>query len=272
MGIERAAGLLACPRCGEGLALAGAGSGRALACGSGHSYDVARPGYVNLLDGPEPRNADTAAMLAARQRVLASGLFDMVAADVAGKLVGRPRVLEVGAGTAHYLVRALGEDEAGVGIALDVSKAAARIAAKADPRVAAIVADVWRRLPVRDHCLDAVLCVFAPRNLAEFARVLRPDGRLVVVTPKPEHLASLRDAHGLLEVPPGKADHLEVAASEFFELRGTTGLLRTRIVDEALAADLIAMGPNAFHRLPEQVAEGPVTTAVTVQGFRPLPH
>jgi 23S rRNA (guanine745-N1)-methyltransferase len=272
VGLERAIDLLACPRCGGGLVFAVAGSGVALTCGCGRSYDVARRGYVNLLDGPEPRNADTAAMLAARQRVLASGMFGAVAADVAGKLVGRPRMLEVGAGTASYLVQALGDDEDATGIALDVSKAAARIAAKADPRVAAVVADVWRRLPVRDHCLDAVLCVFAPRNLAEFARVLRPDGRLVAVTPTPEHLAGLRDAHGLLDVPSGKADHLELAASEFFELLSTTGLLHTRTVDAALAADLIAMGPNAFHRVPEDVAGGPVTTAVSVQVFRPLPH
>lgn len=266
MGIERAVDLLACPRCGEGVTLAE----RALRCRSGHGYDLARQGYVNLLDGPEPRNADTASMLAARTRVHASGLFEEVAADIAGTLVGRPRVLEVGAGTAHYLVRALGDDDHAVGIALDVSKTAARIAAKADPRVASVVADVWQRLPVQDHCLDAVLCVFAPRNLAEFARVLRPDGRLVVVTPKPEHLAGLRDAHGLLDVPPGKAGQLELAAAEFFELLATTGLLRTRGVDAGLAADLIAMGPNAFHRLPEDVQAGQVTIAVTIQVFRPL--
>ncbi len=270
MGIENAVDLLACPRCGNDFTLADTGGGRVLACASGHSYDVARQGYVNLLDGPEPRNADTPAMLAARERVLASGLFGTVASDVAGKLVGRPRVLEVGAGTGHYLVQALGDDETAVGIALDVSKAAARMAARADSRVASVVADVWRRLPVRDHCLDAVLCVFAPRNLGEFARVLRPDGHFVVVTPKPEHLAGLRDAHGLLEVPAGKADQLQLAAAEFFELLGTTGLLRTRGVDARLAADLIAMGPNAFHRVPDGVEAGPVTIAVTIQVFRPL--
>jgi len=270
VGIEAGLDLLACPRCGSGLELGGEGAGRALRCASGHSYDVAKQGYVNLLDGPEPRNADTAAMLAARARVHASGLFEPVAADVAAHLVGRPRVLEAGSGTAHYLVRALGDDDAATGIALDVSKAAARLAARADPRVTAVVADVWRGLPVADHCLDGVLCVFAPRNLAEFARVLRPDGRLVVVTPKPEHLAGLRDRHGLLEVPPGKADQLAVAAAEFFEPLSVGGLVHSRQVDAALAADVIAMGPNAFHRPPEQVSGSNLVVAVNVQVFRPL--
>ena len=37
-----------------------------------------------------------------------------------------------------------------------------------------------------------------------------------------------------------------------------------------LAADLIAMGPNAFHRVPEDVEGGAMTIDITVQTFRPL--
>lgn len=266
MSFAVAAGLLACPLCRSPFTPADGG----LRCVNGHHYDLARQGYVNLLGGPEPRNADTAAMLAARRRVHAAGLFEQVALEIRARLVGRPHILEVGAGNAHYLARALGDDADRVGIALDVSKAAARSAARADPRIAAVVADVWRPLPIRDHCLDAVLCVFAPRNLPEFARVLRPDGRLVVATPQAEHLSGLRDRHGLLRVPPGKADQLALAASEFFELLATTGLLKRTGVSAELAADLIAMGPNAFHRVPESVAAGPVVIAVDVQTYRPL--
>lgn len=264
--LESAAGLLACPACREGLAL----QDQVLRCASGHSFDVARQGYVNLLGGPQPANADTAEMLAARARVHAAGLFDLVAGSVRDRVAGHSRILEVGAGTAHYLRQALGDDSAAVGIALDVSKAAARAAARSDPRIAAVVADVWRPLPIRDHCLDAVLCAFAPRNLAEFARVLRPDGRLVVVTPRPEHLAGLRDRHGLLRIPPGKPDQLALAAAEFFEAVSTTELRRSREVSPHVAADLIAMGPNAFHRLPEGVTGGQVVIAVTIQTFAPL--
>ncbi len=265
MNIDPAVDLLACPRCGAVLTRAEA----ALRCASGHSYDLARQGYVNLFGGPEPANADTPQMLAARSRVHATGLFAPVAEEVRARVAGRPRVLEAGAGTGYYLAAALGDDGR-VGIALDVSKAAARLAARLDPRIAAVVADVWRGLPVRDSCLDAVLCVFAPRNLREFARVLRPDGRLVVVTPRPEHLSGLRDRHGLLSVPEDKAGQLAVAASEFFEVQATTNLLWRRELDAAEAADVIAMGPNAFHRLPDHVEAGPVSVAVTVQTFAPL--
>ena len=47
---------LACPRCGDDLAGAGP-----LRCGRGHSYDVARQGYVSLLAGAA---ADGALVLA----------------------------------------------------------------------------------------------------------------------------------------------------------------------------------------------------------------
>lgn len=266
MSLEAAAGLLACPNCRSGLAL----DGGALRCPHGHSYDVARQGYVNLLGGPEPGNADTTEMLAARARVHAAGVFAAVAEAVAGELTGRRCQLEVGAGTAHYLARALGEDERSVGIALDVSKSAARVAVRADRRIAAVVADVWRPLPVRDHCLDAVLCVFAPRNLPEFARLLRTDGRLVVVTPSPGHLAGLRDRHGLLGVPEHKADRLAVDATEFFELLRSRAIRQQVEVSAATAVDLIAMGPNAFHRVPRDVSGGQVTIDVVAQTFRPL--
>lgn len=243
MGIEAADGLLACPHCGSDLEL---GSGAAT-CPRGHSFDLARQGYLNLLAGPQPRNADTAAMVAARGRVLGSGAFERVL-DLVRQHTGQARrILEVGSGTADYLRRSLGEDPEARGIAVDVSVPAARVAARADQRIASVVADVWSGLPVRDHCLDAVLCVFAPRNLTEFARVLVPGGRLLVLTPNPGHLAELRERFGLLTIQPGKQERLLAAASEFFDLR-TTARVRARLeLSAALAADVITMGPNAFH-------------------------
>src|SRR5205085_2362216 len=84
------------------------------------------------------------------------------------------------------------------------ARPAAGGAARAHPRALAVVADAWRRLPVRNGVLDRVLVTFAPRNGPETARVLRPDGRLVVVTPAPDHLRELVGALGLLRVDPDK--------------------------------------------------------------------
>ena len=53
-----------------------------------------------------------------------------------------------------------------------------------------------------------LLNVFAPRNGAEFHRVLDPAGTLLVVTPDTDHLAELVDALDLLRVDPDKADRV----------------------------------------------------------------
>lgn len=243
MGIGAAEGLLACPHCAAPLVLGPS----VTRCERGHSFDLARQGYLNLLAGPQPPNADTAAMLAARGRVLASGAFDPLLNLVAQQARDAHRVLEVGSGTAHYLRRCLGDDPSARGIALDVSVAAAKVAARVDQRIAAVVADVWSGLPVLDHTMDAVVCAFAPRNLAEFARVLRRGGRLLVVTPNPGHLAVLRERHGLLGIEPDKQQRLLAAAAEFFDLRGTSRVRTPVELDAELARDVIAMGPNAFH-------------------------
>ena len=244
MSLQAAAGLLACPHCAGELELGPS----VVRCGRGHSFDVARQGYLNLLRGAQPANADTAAMLAARGRVLSCGVFDPLVKLVAQHTRGARRVLEVGSGTAHYLRHCLADDPPTRGIALDVSSAAAKVAARVDPRIAAVVADVWTALPLLDQAVDAVVCVFAPRNLAEFSRVLSSDGRLLVLTPNPGHLAALREHHGLLGIEPDKQQRLLAAAAEFFDLRGTSRLRVPVEFSAELAADVIAMGPNAFHR------------------------
>jgi len=264
--LDRVQDLLSCPTCSGGLSLDG---GR-LRCSLGHSFDVARQGYVNLLAGAEPGNADTADMLAARQRVQGAGIFAPVAEVVAHLSRGRSPVLEAGSGTGYYLSAVLASDPAIVGVGLDISKAAARLCARSDARIGAVVADVWGRLPLRDRSIEVVLSVFAPRNLGEFARVLQPDGRLIAVTPRPDHLAELRAAHDLLDVPGGKAEQLAGAAAEFFDLVDTR-VVKYRVDATAeVARDLIAMGPNAFHTLPETVEATTVGIDVTVQSFRPL--
>ena len=266
MGLDAATGLLACPHCGGPLSI-----GEVVACPRGHSFDVARQGYLNLLASGQPKNADTAEMLAARGRVLSSGLFDRVLNLVAEHARRAPRGLEVGSGPAQYQRQALRDAPSRRGVALDVSVAAARTAARADSRIAAVVADVWAPLPLLDDCFDAVLCVFAPRNLAEFARVLAPSGRLLVLVPNPGHLQQLRQRYGLLGIEADKQERLTAAAGEFFEQTVKSRMLHAVEFSAELARDVVSMGPNAFHEPPVPVE--PVTDQldVTLYVFEPLP-
>lgn len=262
-GLQRAVDLLACPACSSALRL----DESSVACPDGHRFDIARQGYLNLLGGPQPANADSPAMIAARGRVHNTGVFAPLRELLGRVCAGRSRILEVGSGTGAYLQAALGEAPGSVGVAMDISTAAARSAAKLDPRIAAIVADVWQRFPLNDAGLDAVLAIFAPRNFAEFARVLAPSGQLVVITPEPDHLVELRNTHQLLGLHPQKAASVAAHAKDDFELIDRLRHRSTFAADAALVADLIAMGPNAFHELPETVEATDLTVSVTVQVF-----
>ena len=145
-------------------------------------------------------------MVAARERVHGAGAFDPVAAAVAeivsaviAETVGPagpvhpygPVVADIGCGTGHYLAAVLDARPDARGIGIDLSKSCARATVRSHIRSAAVVADAWSGLPIRSSSVAAVLSVFSPRNVADFARILRPGGVVVTVTPEPGHLAEL---------------------------------------------------------------------------------
>lgn len=266
--LERAAGLLACPVCARrGTADAPlVHAQRRLRCGAGHAFDVARQGYANLAGSPQPRNADTAQMLDARERFLGSGVYEPLRRAVVEACGSPASLVEAGAGTGWYLAGAASAHPGATALAMDVSVPALRRAAAAG--LASVVADTWAGLPLRAGCVDALLCVFAPRNAAEFARVLSDAGRLVVATPTTAHLAGLRAALGLLDVAGDKSDRLagQMGAAGLglagrrlveFDAECTSGQLR----------DLVGMGPNAFHEHAAPCGPGSITVSVLVSVF-----
>lgn len=237
---------LACPYCAAPLAARGG----ALACPSGHSFDLARQGYVTLLPrGSRGTGGDTAGMVAARERFLAAGhyapLTRLLAA--AAPAAGDGAVLDLGAGTGHHLAAVLDALPGRAGIALDLSRYAARRAARAHPRAGAVVADAWRELPVRAGVAGLVLGVFSPRNGAETARVLGPGGTLLVLTPAPDHLAELVGALGLLTVDERKDERLATSLAPHLEPVDRTEHGWTLTLPRADAVAAAAMGPSAHH-------------------------
>ncbi|WP_082046312.1 putative RNA methyltransferase [Arthrobacter sp. L77] len=253
--------LLTCPVC----ALALQDVGRALACEGGHRFDAARQGYVNLLTGRgSPFEGDTAGMVEAREAFLGSGhyapLREAVIAAALRDAEAPAVALDAGAGTGYYLEGLAAAVPGVVAVALDISKVALRRAARRLPGGVSIVWDVWRTLPVADASVDVLLNVFAPRNAGEFVRVLVPGGRLVVVTPRPGHLAGLEEVGPLLSVPPQKADDVRTAFDGALVETGREDLDYTMSLPWDLARSALVMGPAARH----PGTEG--TTTATGQG------
>lgn len=251
-------GDLACPQCGAGLAR----DGEAVRCGAGHAFDVAKQGYVSLLTGhARATEGDDAAMVAARERVLGAGhldwLADALTTEAGVLLEAGPEgcVVDVGAGTGWYLASVLDRLESRRGVALDVSRYALRRAARAHPRAVAVACDVWQRLPLADAAAALVLDVFAPRNGPELARVLHPDGALLVVTPTPRHLAGLPSALLPVRVDERKRDRLDETLGSHLDRVAERVLEQPLVLAREGVRDIVAMGPSARHRTGESIAE-----------------
>lgn len=265
----------------DGFPLSGADDFRRLVSASGHSYDVAKQGYVTLCGGAGLKHiGDDVAMVTARETYLSLGHFAPFVEAVTGSVLDvldegsvdndRPAVLEVGAGTGYYLAHTLDSVEGSRGIGLDISPHAAKHLAKCHPRVGAVVADVWAGLPVRDASLDAIIVVFAPRNPAEFRRVLAPHGQVVVLTPGVGHLDELREPLGILGVEEGKIERMYQQAAGYLEQAADPVDISFPIVlDKSSIAAQVGMSPSARHIEPKELSQRmaalPETMTVTAR-------
>lgn len=169
---------------------------RRLVCGRGHSFDLARSGYVNLLQPQDRRShspGDSKAVVAARRRLHESGatapLFEAIADSVSVSEVDS--VLDAGCGDGFYL----GNLAARTGCAaygVDISRPAIEAAARRYPGLEWLVGNADRFLPFPAGAFSRVMSITARRNPAEFNRVLAKDGRLLVAVPAPDDLAEIR--------------------------------------------------------------------------------
>jgi 23S rRNA (guanine745-N1)-methyltransferase len=172
---------------------------RVLVCARGHSYDMARTGYVNLLQPQDRRSlspGDSRAAIAARARLLTAGVGRALIDDVVGRVLAfdlpdHAVVTDLGSGSGEALA-AVADARSITGIGIDLSTAAAAHAARRFPRLMWVVANADRRLPLMDRTVALVLSLHGRRHPAECARVLTPDGRLIVAVPAPEDLIELR--------------------------------------------------------------------------------
>lgn len=209
-------------------------------CPKGHSYDIARGGWVNLLisrQSGSKRHGDDAMMIRARSEFLGRGwytpLLDGIRSLVLPRAVQNLRVLDAGCGDGWYLAGLLeslrGEGIAPQALGIDISRDAVKAAARRCPDASFAVAGVTA-LPVADSSCDLVMSLFAPVCLPEFSRVLNKGGLLVRAHPLERHLYSLKAAvyDRPIENPP-----------EHFEPEGF------RLVDETQVKFVMPLDSNA---------------------------
>ncbi len=191
---------LKCPVCGGILSQ----NERTLRCEKGHSYDVAKQNYVNLLmsnRSSAKRHGDDKLMVRARRDFLEKGYYLFLRDEICRLAVEycgeRVEFLDAGCGEGWY-TSAVKEalESAGKGcsaLGVDISKEALAAAGKRDKSLSLAVASI-NALPVADEKCDLLLNVFAPHDDGEFRRVLKKGGIIIKVMPLETHLFGLKKA------------------------------------------------------------------------------
>jgi 23S rRNA (guanine745-N1)-methyltransferase len=260
---------LACPL--DGLPLHCNGS--TWRCASGHSFDIASQGYTHLLPVQNKRSrdpGDSKEMIAARRHFLKAGFYQPIAAAVSRAVLAdlpagaSSSCLDAGCGEGYYLrqlAAAVPDEQTLALLGLDISKWAVLTAAKQDRRPNWVVGSN-ANLPVLSGTLDRVLCMFGFPVYPEFARVLKPGGRLVQVDAGPDHLRELREII-YPSLKPERTAEMQTPAG-FSRLPTQTVRFSIELTSAGQIADLLTMTPHLYRANAEGRAEAAALTALSL--------
>ena len=235
-------------------------------CAAGHSYDMAREGYCNLLVVQHKASrdpGDSKDMVAARRRFLELGHFESIADRtfavarecIAAAQGGAFNIVDAGCGEGYYLDRlarlaAASPDVGAVALAgIDVSKWAIKAAARRKVPVTWLVANN-RQPPFLPGSVDLLLCLFGFPIWEGFRKVQKPGDHVLLVDPTADHLIELRQIiyPAVNRSPPPSLAAAEAAGYRLLREEG----LRSGVTLSGTEAiqDLLAMTPHA-HRVPQ---------------------
>ncbi len=225
---------------------------RRVVCERGHSFDVARSGYVNLLQPQDRRSSqpgDSAEAVVARREFFDRGfLAPLVKATVELlDLDTTDAVLDAGCGEGHHLaaIRARFSCEAH---GVDISVPAIDAAAKRYPDAQFVVANADRFIPYANSSFAAITSINARMNPPEFRRILADDGVLLVAITAPDDLLQLREsilAEGILR------DRVERTVDTFaplFALARHERIRRDVRLDRAAIENVLTSSYRALRR------------------------
>ncbi|MFC1748849.1 putative RNA methyltransferase [Pseudomonadota bacterium] len=251
---------LSCPLCEQAFI----GVDSPLRCANGHSFDIARQGYVNLLPVQHKKSkepGDSKEMVNARQRFLDSGVYQSIA-DLFVKNVlthmsdaAACSLLDAGCGEGYYLnalARQLGQGQQRevALIGLDISKPAIIAAAKRNKAITWLVGSN-KQLPVLPASLDMIVCMFGFPVYEAFKTALKPGGKILFVEAGADHLIELRKV-----IYPQIREHslpsLAAAEQQGFGLISRDTLrMGGHVLNQQQLSDLLVMTPHLYRASKE---------------------
>ena len=259
--------VLKCPTCGAALA----GEGQSLFCKGAkrHCFDLAAAGYVNLAPSKAAGGGDDAALIAARVGFLESDAYLPIAkraVELLGQYAPGGTVLDAGCGEGYYTckIAEAGHPVLGLDLSKNGIKHAAKVAKRKQLSAFFAVGGIFD-LPVADGSLDAVVSLFAPVAEAEFLRVLKPGGILLLIGAGRQHLLDLKRV--LYDTPYENEARADLPTA--MALLHEEELAFSMELPQALLQQLFAMTPY-FYRTPQSgrdklAAEAALTVGAQAQ-------
>ncbi len=230
-------------------------SSKSWQCTNNHNFDVAREGYLNLHLVQHKKSldpGDNPDMVKARRAFLQADHYQPLRDAVAALLhpLNAQSLLDIGCGEGYYTshFRLFIDDVIG----LDIAKTAIQLAAKKFKDITWLVGS-GAMLPLADSSVDIASSMFSPLPIAEMVRVLKPEGYVLVVTPAPTHLWTMRE--GLFdEVLAHEPDKFLLGFEEHFTLHSRSEVTFPLILSNQALKDLLLMTPYVWKAKPEKRA------------------
>ena len=186
--------LFCCPVCGGSMKREAS-----YLCESGHCFDIAKEGYVNLYmsKGKSAVSGDDKDMVKARTEFLSKGYYaplkDEVCSIIKASGISNPVLFDSGCGEGYYtsFYSKTVNDMGGRVCGVDLSKTAIRHASKSVPDGEFAVASVYH-LPIKNESVDIIVNCFSPLAIDEFTRIMKKDGLFIYIVPDAKHLWELK--------------------------------------------------------------------------------
>jgi 23S rRNA (guanine745-N1)-methyltransferase len=186
--------ILKCPVCDKPLEK----RGKSFACEHSHSFDIAKQGYVNVLQSQTSKikiHGDSSDMLQARKTILYKGYYHSISHtlnEMIGNINSNRIIIDIGSGIGYYMDKLEQAYPESIYYGIDISKDGVKEAAKNNKNVLYTVG-TNNKLPYLSNSADIIYAVFSPIKIGECIRVLKPNGHLITVSPNTNHLMELKE-------------------------------------------------------------------------------
>ena len=243
---------------------------RRLVCPRAHSFDLARSGYINLLQPQDKRSkqpGDTTDAVAGRRRLHDRGVTAPLLAAIADLSApgSSDIVLDAGCGDGFYL-GTLAQQLCFEAHGVDISVPAIDAAARRYPVCQWIVANADRFIPFAARSFSLLLSITARMNPAEFHRVLRPEGRLLVAIPAPDDLIELRGTGR------DRVTRTVETFDPYFTLTAQRRITTTADLDAAAVQDVLHSIYRPLHANPVEAKQVTLSLDLLLLHRRELHH